>query len=188
MGFWLLGPVLGSLVVSVVAAYTLPVLRTWQSQYEVCGVIGLLTFLVSLLWLRELSPRLRDQVMVTERDRVLVEARARGLDVTEALRHPWRQMARMRIVLPAFGFAVAFLMYSTLVGFGTVFFTTVFGFRLADANGVAVWGWVFDAVLYVALGVLSDRFRVRKPTVEARHEAEVAGQLAELRRERTRSA
>ncbi|HEY3686835.1 MAG TPA: MFS transporter [Streptosporangiaceae bacterium] len=167
MGFWLLGPVLGSLVVSVVAAFTLPVLHTWQSQYHVCGVIGLVTFGVSLLWLREPSPRLRDQVMVTEHDRVLVEARARGIDVAEALRHPWRQMARVRIVLPAFGFAVAFLMYSTLAGFGTIFFTGVFGFRLAAANGVAVWGWVCDAVLCVGLGVLSDRLRVRKPVVLA---------------------
>ena len=38
--------------------------------------------------LRELAPQLRDQLMVTMRDRALIEARAKGIDVEAALRHP----------------------------------------------------------------------------------------------------
>ena len=76
MGLWVLGPVFASLVVSLVATKTLPVLHSWQSQYYICGGVGLLTFAVSFMWLRELSPQLRDQIMVSERDRLLVEASA----------------------------------------------------------------------------------------------------------------
>jgi hypothetical protein len=74
-------------------------------------------------------------------------------------------VARFRIVAPAFAFAVAFLMYATLAGFGTVYFTTVFGFSLSEANGVAVWGWAADAVICIGVGLLSDRLRVRKPFI-----------------------
>ncbi|HEY1701328.1 MAG TPA: MFS transporter [Trebonia sp.] len=167
MGFWLLGPIGGSFVVSVVATNTLPVLGSWQSQYYICGAIGLLTFLVGFLWLRELSPQLRDQLMVSERDRILVEARAKGINLEESLKHPWRQMARFRVIAPAFAYSIALLMYSTIAGFGTVYFTTVFGFSLSEANGVAIWGWVCDAILCIALGVVSDRLRIRKPFIVA---------------------
>jgi len=69
MGFWAMGPVLGSLVVSAVASLTLPVYNSWQSQYVICGAIGLVMFLVALFGLRELSPRLRSQLIVSARDR-----------------------------------------------------------------------------------------------------------------------
>jgi hypothetical protein len=38
-------------------------------------------FVLALAGLRELSPQLRHQLMVTLRDRALIEARAKGLDV-----------------------------------------------------------------------------------------------------------
>ena len=50
----------------------------WQFQFELCGAIGLVVFVIALFGLRELSPRLRDQLMVSARDRALIEARAAG--------------------------------------------------------------------------------------------------------------
>src|ERR1700744_6166290 len=85
MGFWTLGPVVGSLVVAVVSSNTVNHLGAWQDQFIIVGV-------VALFGLKELSPRLRDQLMVSIKDRALIEARAQGLDVEDALRHPWRQM------------------------------------------------------------------------------------------------
>jgi MFS family permease len=84
MGFWTIGPVLGSLAVSAVNTLTLPTYQTWQSQFVICGVVGLVVFVLAFLFLRELAPALRDQLMVSERDRVLVELKAKGLDI-EAL-------------------------------------------------------------------------------------------------------
>src|SRR5215217_4628561 len=75
MGFWTLGPVLGSLMVSGISSQTLAAHPAWQFQFHVAGAIGLLVAVVALLWLRELSPRLRDQLMHSTRDRALVEAR-----------------------------------------------------------------------------------------------------------------
>jgi MFS transporter, ACS family, D-galactonate transporter len=61
----------------------------------ICGVVGLVVFVLAFLFLRELAPALRDQLMVSERDRVLVELKAKGLDIEASLRNPWRQMMQL---------------------------------------------------------------------------------------------
>ncbi|HZD65168.1 MAG TPA: MFS transporter [Acidimicrobiales bacterium] len=163
MGFWTLGPVVGSLVVALVATHTLPVYRDFQSQYVICGIVGLVMFGVALVGLRELSPRLRDQLMVGKRDLALVEARAKGIDVEASLRHPWRQMLHVDVIGSAFGVSVLLLVYYTAVGFFTIFLTTVFGFSTSQANGILTWDWAVDAAALIAVGWVSDRVRVRKP-------------------------
>jgi MFS family permease len=163
MGFWTVGPVLGSLMVSLVTTYTLPLYGTWQSQYVICGIIGLCVFLIALVSLRELAPALRDQLMVSERDRVLVEARAKGLDIEASLRHPWRQMMHVDILGSALGVSLLLLFYFTAVAFGTIYLITVFNLSIAQANSVANWAWGTNAVALIVAGVVSDRFRVRKP-------------------------
>ncbi|TMM10205.1 MAG: MFS transporter, partial [Actinobacteria bacterium] len=89
MGFWTLGPVIGSLIVAEVSSRTVNHLHfwysapqgaglngvVWQDQYVICGLVGLLVAAIAVLFLRELSPNLRDQLMVSLRDRALVEAR-----------------------------------------------------------------------------------------------------------------
>src|SRR3954471_10866216 len=84
MAFWTMGPVLGSLVVTEVSGHTLSSHPDWQYQFRLCGVVGLVVWAITLLGLRELAPRVRDQVMVTMRDRVLIEARATQVDHEKA--------------------------------------------------------------------------------------------------------
>lgn len=165
MGFWTLGPVVGSLVVSEVSSHTLPHLPSWQDQFVICGIVGLVVFVIALFGLRELSPNLRDQLMVSLRDRALIEAKAAG--VSADIRNPWRQMMHLDIVGSAFAIGVFLILYYTAVGFFTVYFTTVFGFSLAQANGIGNWFWAFDAGALIVVGIVSDRLRVRKPFMVA---------------------
>src|SRR6266446_1022079 len=115
MGFWTSGPVLGSLIVSVVGTITIPTLipssRFWTHEYVICGSAGLVVFVIALIGLRELSPRLRDQLMVTMRDRALIEARAKGIDIEAALRHPWRQLLKPDVIISAVGVSLMLLIY-----------------------------------------------------------------------------
>ncbi|HEX3589427.1 MAG TPA: MFS transporter [Pseudonocardiaceae bacterium] len=161
MGFWTLGPVVGSLVVSEVSSHTLPHLPAWQDQFVICGIVGLVVFVIAVFGLRELSPNLRDQLMVSMRDRALIEAKASG--VTVDTKNPWRQMMHLNIVGSAFAIGVFLILYYTAVGFFTVYFTSIFGFSLSQANGIGNWFWAFDAVALILVGILSDRLRVRKP-------------------------
>ncbi len=167
MGFWTVGPVAGSLIVAVVGSATVPAVvtndRIWTDQYIYCGIAGLVVFLIALVGLRELSPRLRDQLMVSIRDRALIEARAKGLDIEAALKHPFRQLLKVDIVVSAFAVSVMLLIYYTAVGFSLIYLTTVFGFSVKDGNGLGNWNWGFNVVAVLLVGIISDRFRVRKP-------------------------
>ncbi len=163
MGLWTLGPVIGSLVVSEVASNTLDHLKAWQDQFHIAGITGLVVFVIALVGLRELSPQLRDQRMVSLRERALIEARARGVDPAAAVERPWRQMARADILVPAVGVSLFLLIYYAAVAFFVIYFTSVFGYSQARANGLGNWFWAADAVAVVVAGILSDRIGVRKP-------------------------
>jgi len=58
MGFWTLGPVVGSLVLSEVSSNPVNHLGAWQDQYIITGIVGLVIGLIALFGLKELSPRL----------------------------------------------------------------------------------------------------------------------------------
>jgi MFS family permease len=163
MGFWTLGPVVGSLIVAIVSTNTLSHLHAWQDQFVICGIAGLVVGVIAVVALRELSPRLRDQLMVSARDRALIEARAKGIDLSESLKHPWRQMLHLDVIGSAFAISVFLIIYYTAVGFFTVYFSSLFGYSLTKANGLGNWFWAFDAGALIVVGIISDRLKVRKP-------------------------
>ena len=163
MGFWTIGPVLGSLMVSFVTSQTLEFFGTWQSQFALCGLFGLVMFVLAFFFLRELSPSLRDQIMVTLRDRTLIEAKARGIDTEANRRAPFRQLLHLDILGSAFGVSVLLLFYYTAVAFGTIYLVVIFHMSLHDANVLSNWSWAANAVALIVAGVASDKLRVRKP-------------------------
>ncbi|MGZ4619148.1 MAG: MFS transporter [Frankiaceae bacterium] len=163
MGFWTLGPVVGSLVATVVSSNTLSSNPAWETQFYYAGFAGLGAFFLAFFGLRELSPQLRDQLMVSLRDRALIEARAQGFDIEKALGRPWRQMLRLDIVGSAFGISIFLVLYYAAVGFLVVFLATTYGYSESRANSVGNWYWASEAVTLVVIGLLSDWLRVRKP-------------------------
>ena len=172
MGFWTVGPVAGSLTTSIVARTTLSHFVDWQSQFIISGLSAVATFLICLFFMRDLSSRVRDQLMVSMRDQALVEARARGLSDTElkaATEHPWRQIAKWDLAGSAFGIATFLLVYYVAAGFFPIYFTVNFvnanGISLSTSqvNGLSAWFWGADIVSLIIVGWLSDRLRVRKP-------------------------
>jgi MFS family permease len=169
MGFWTVGPTAGVLTASLVASHTLGATSgDWQREFIASGVVGLAVFALSVLFLRELSPQIRDQVMVTRRDVELVELKARGLDVDSATRSPWRQMARADVVVPAVALSVLLVLFYTASGFFVAYWQTVFHtargfFTLPQANGIDTWIWGVTCGSLILFGVLSDLLRVRKP-------------------------
>jgi len=178
MGFWTVGPVAGSLITSIVATNTLDhFLRTsgvsgWKSQFLISGITSLVVFVAALFFMKDLSANLRDQLMVSEQDRALVEARARGLsdsDILTATTHPWRQILKWDLVGSAVGISLFLLVYYAASAFFTIYWATVFksadGLNLttSNANYLNTWYWGADAVALIVFGVLSDKLRVRKP-------------------------
>ena len=155
MGFWTIGPVLGSLTVSAIITLTLPIYQTWQSEFYICGAVSLVLFVLAFLFLRELAPALRDQLMVSERDRVLIELKAKGLDIEAALRNPWRQMLHLDVIASALGVSVLLVFYYTAVAFGVIYSVTMFQFSVEQANALGNWSWATNAVALIVAGLLS---------------------------------
>ena len=165
MGFWTLGPALGSLVVAEVASHTVASHPDWQFQFRIAGATAVVVAVVAFVGLRELSPRLRDQLMVTMHDRALVEARAAGMDLEKEGRGHWRLLLRFHIVGSALSIGVFLASYFVLTGFMVVYLSTVFGWSSTRANNLANWYYLAFAVFVVVGGVLSDRLLVRKPVM-----------------------
>ncbi len=172
MGFWTVGPVAGSLVVSIVANHTIDHFVDWQSQFIISGLTAVGTFVVVLFFLKDLSPKIRDQLMVSISDRALVEARARGTsadDLQTATEHPWHQILRADLIGSSFGIAVFLLVYFVAAVFFTIYYVVTFknpdglSFTVKQANGLNTWFWTADIIALIVAGVLSDRLRVRKP-------------------------
>lgn len=163
MGFWTLGPVVGFLVVTTVSSNTVDSHPDWRYQFYLAGGVGLAAFVIAALGLRELAPRLRDQLMVSTRDRALIEARALGLDEEKALEGHWRQVMKPDVVISALAISTFLVFYVVIVGFLVVYMATVFGYSESRANSLGNWFSGSTAVVLVVTGLLSDRFLVRKP-------------------------
>ena len=163
MGFWALGPVVGSLCATEISSHTLSHLKAWQDQFTIAGIVSVSVGAIIVYTLRELHPTLRDQVMVSIRDRALIEARAKGIDVEASMRQPWKQMVTGRIVTSAFAISVFLMFYYVLVGALVIYLETTFLFSASKANSIANWAWIVNAVSLVVFGLVSDRARVRKP-------------------------
>jgi len=163
MGFWTIGPVLGSLLTSAVNSATLGALPDWRSQFVICGAFGMVVWVAALFMLRELPAALRDQVMVSERDRAANERRAQTGAVQTDPRNPWAQMLRADVIGSALGVSLLLLVYYTTVAFGVIYLVTVYGFTPARANGLLNWSWAANAVALIVAGIWSDAVGVRKP-------------------------
>src|SRR5260370_14772778 len=163
MGFWTVGPVGGSVLATTVASRTLNTYGTWQSQYLISGIVGIVVFVLCFLFLRELSPGMRDQVMDTIKEKDAVESRAETIDVEKAIEHPWRQMLKPRLLVSAFGISVFLLIYYAAVGFFPLYLSTIFGFSVAEANGLVSVFWLVNVAAAIIFGFASDRTLVRKP-------------------------
>lgn len=163
MAFWTMGPVLGSLTVTEVSSHTLESHPDWEFQFYVCGVVGFVVAVLALVMLRELHPRLRDQLMVSLKDRAVLEARARHLDLTELQNKPWKQMLKLDVAGSALGISLFLVFYCIAVGFLVVYFGTIFGYSEAKSNALANWYWISNIVGLLVCGYLSDKLAVRKP-------------------------
>jgi MFS family permease len=172
MGFWTVGPVAGSLVTSIVANHTLTHFVDWQSQFDISGISAVATFAIAFLFMKDLSPKLRDQLIVSARDRALIEARAQGLseeDVEKAIVRPWRQILHWDLVASSVGISLFLLLYFVASSFFTIYYTVIFvgsnnvSLSTAQVNGLNTWFWGADIIGLIVVGIISDRLRVRKP-------------------------
>lgn len=166
MGFWTLGPVAGFFVLSTVARAYLPLHVTfanWQHLYRFSGYAALVMFVICLFFLRDVSPGIRSQRMKAMNERVLVEARAMGLDLKTLTKNRWRQMLHVNTVLSPIAISLFLVIYLTAISYFVFYLPKFLGFSLSTFNGIQEIYWGVDIVMLLVFGWLSDRLMVRKP-------------------------
>ncbi|HEU5474712.1 MAG TPA: MFS transporter [Actinophytocola sp.] len=156
-GFWTWGPVGASLLAAGLAAWTLPIFHdSWRSQFVIMAGISLVLSVVIALNIVDLSPQLRERIRQTER-RVVPAAkatgRARGRDL----------LTRPRVWAHTIGISLWLVPYLTLALYGPAMLVDSFGVSTARASAIMAAFWVFDLVVLIAVGRVSDRLQLRKP-------------------------
>jgi sugar phosphate permease len=148
-----------------VPAWTLPFLHTWQSQIVIMGVVAVVLYIPVLLFLKDLSPRLRMMVMDSEAegeafesgDVPQEEAPAAVMAVFGQLLGKWEVWVLVVGV-------VAFLTTAiTIQTFGPLMFTEAYHYKPAAAAVMTANFWLLNLVMLVPAGWFSDYLRVRKP-------------------------
>ena len=166
MGFWTFGPVAGYFVLSAVAHAYLPAVATfanWQQLYRFSGYAALVMFVICLFLLRELPPEIRSQRMAATKDRMLVEMKARGLDLAAATQNRWRQVIHVNTVLSSIAINLFLIIYFTAIGYFVFYIPAFLHFSLNSFNGIQEIYWAANIGALVLWGFLSDKFMVRKP-------------------------
>ena len=156
LGFWTWGPVGANFLAAGIAAITLPLFNnSWHSQFVIIGCISLVTSIFIARNIADLSPRLRAEVLQTER-KVLEDA-SQSLSTKESslLREPvvWAHVLGI-------GFWLAF--YLTITAFGQTIMVQTFGKTAAEASGIMAGFWIMNLISVAAVGRWSDKLQLRR--------------------------
>ena len=164
-GFLTIGPVGANFLANRIAAWTLPIYHTWQSQIWITGVLGVVMFIPIALWLKDLSTDLRLQIFRTE----VASMEARGVKLKAAelpsstndafarlLKHP-------EIWIQVIGINANLTLYFAITAFGPLMFTQAFKYSPAEAAAMNSNFWFCNLAVLVLTGFVSDRLQIRKP-------------------------
>lgn len=161
-GFWTFGPVGSNFFASAVAGWTLPVYGNWQSQFYIAGTVALLSSIVILFAIRDLSPRLRAQIIHSKQTMEKVNEKAVQAEKNEA-GSALKQILRVpHLWLSSIGISLFLLTYFTMAGFGPKMLVDAFGFEAHQAAGIAKYFWFLNLLTLLMAGWISDRLQLRK--------------------------
>jgi MFS family permease len=160
--FWTWGPVGANFLAAGIAAVTLPLFVSWRSQFVIIGTVALVVSVIITVYIADLAPQLRAQVIHSEADMAGIDASgAEEVQLGQA-----RQLLRQRRVLAHLvGITSWQVFYWTLQVFGPTISVQAFGYTGSQAATVAAASWAINLVVLFAVGRLSDRLQLRKPFI-----------------------
>lgn len=161
-GFWTFGPVGSNFFASAIAGWTLPVYGHWQSQFYIAGTVALVSSIVILFAIRDLSPRLRAQIIHSKQTMEEVNEKAvkvvkkeEGSLMKQVLKVP-------HLWLSSIGISLFLLTYFTMAGFGPKILVDSFGFEAHQAASISKYFWFLNLLTLLVAGWISDRLQLRK--------------------------
>jgi len=164
-GLLTIGPVGANFLANFVAGATLPIYHTWQSQIWIMGCFAIAMYVPILLWLRDLSPELRMQIMKTEVEALAAEGRLPSAsELPSSTRDAFRRLlGHMEVWLLVVGITANLTLYFAIQGFGPLMFTEAFHYSPAEAARMNEYFWLTNLGVLVLTGLVSDRLQMRRP-------------------------
>lgn len=155
------GPYVALWFVALLHSY----LPTWQGIFYGGAGIAFVAGLVLLPSLRDLSPQVRHQVVVSAAQKTDVDERAREMTTEESMATMGRMVSILRswrvwslvMVIQLWAFT-----YMIISMYGPLFFQEAFGMSEAAAARNISWFWITWTIFVVVAGWLSDWLETRK--------------------------
>ena len=173
MGINTLGTGASALALSFIAGRVLKGTGAdWREMFHIAGGSCLVTFVVLLIFLRELPPHLRGEVAYTADDETAIEARStaaddeRVIEATEGV-SKWKQVVTPRIVSANLAIMFYLVIFATAAGYLMLYNVEIQGMTVSQANDLGTWFWFANCVALVGFGLISDALHVRKPVMFA---------------------
>ncbi|HSU91563.1 MAG TPA: MFS transporter [Sporolactobacillaceae bacterium] len=164
-GLLTIGPVGANFLSNYIAGATLPIYHTWQSQIWINGFIAVVMYIPIVIWLCDLSPELRMQIMKTEVQTLAAEGRLPAASelpsgTADAFR---RLLVHLEVWLLVLGVTANLTLYFAIQVFGPLMFTEAFHYTPAEAATMNEYFWLANLGALVITGLISDRLQIRKP-------------------------
>ncbi|MER6979216.1 MFS transporter [Streptomyces carpinensis] len=172
MGMWTIGPVGGSYIASKVAGDLLASGHSWRDLYTVAIVTALIVWVISAALLRDLSPQIRNEVII-QAERNVLEVQSSSASGAAAPTTTAQRTLTLadrfppRLLVPAAGVTLYLLIYVAAVSVFPLYLVSMFGFKLSTANNMMSLFWLVNVLSALLWGGLSDWLRVRKPFLTA---------------------
>jgi len=155
-GFWAWGPVGANFISAGIASLTLPMFNNaWQSQFIIIGVLSLIASVVVAFNIADLSPRLRAEVLETEK--VVID---NAKDAPAA--KPSTLIASPTVWAHVVGISAFLLLYLTVTGFGQLIITSTFHKSASEASFIMAMFWILNLSTLFLVGRWSDAVRLRR--------------------------
>jgi len=157
---------LGALMTQGVAAVTIPSWPGWRPQHWIGLIIALFLSAIVYRFYRDISPRIRGQIVADQMGAIKAGLEAHGIKDIEALRdsgsiiyrkfHIWM----IATVLMTWGTT-----YTTFTAYLPTYLTQWHGVHPAKAAALATWFWLLAGFSVFLSGYISDKTGLRKLTL-----------------------
>ena len=143
---------------------TLQSFPTWQAQMVIMGILAVVLYIPVLLWLKDLSPKLRLMVVDSEATGEAFESGDLPQETPSTAMAAFSQLlGRWEVWLMVVGVVAFVTVAITIQTFGPIMFEQAFGYDHATADRLASDFWLLNGIMLVPAGIFSDWLGVRKP-------------------------
>ncbi|HET7579195.1 MAG TPA: MFS transporter [Bacillales bacterium] len=161
-GFWTFGPVGSNFFANALAGWTLPIFLTWQSQFIIQGSIALVSAVIILFNITDLSPRLRSEIVTDTGQAARINQKIKK-EKKKTEKQKMREIARVpRIWTLSIGISLFLLTYLTLQAYAATLLVQAFHYTDSQAASIAKYFWLLNLLTLVIAGWVSDKLKLRK--------------------------